>query len=175
MTVTEQFENLSRNVEELPSEEQAAAREEIVRRLSVITLNLRALTDHAMLIYQAASVLAPETAELAVEIWDHLYKDFAFVSTAFDRIKKAHPALADLVKEPSEIFRDLVEKSALAILQWDAQAEGYSQIPPKPQEIESLVLVPNDETAAAIKESRRNDLNSFNTVAELMADLNAED
>jgi DNA-damage-inducible protein J len=35
--------------------------------------------------------------------------------------------------------------------------------------------VPNAETVEAIEEARRGGLKSFNTVAELMADLNADD
>ena len=36
-------------------------------------------------------------------------------------------------------------------------------------------LIPNAETIAAMKEARRGDLASFNSVAALMADLNADD
>ena len=36
-------------------------------------------------------------------------------------------------------------------------------------------LIPNAKTIAAIKESRQGKLPSFNTVAELMDDLNADD
>ena len=37
------------------------------------------------------------------------------------------------------------------------------------------LLVPNAETIEAMKEARRGKLNSFDTVVDLMADLNAED
>ncbi|EQD77843.1 type II toxin-antitoxin system RelB/DinJ family antitoxin [Ferrovum myxofaciens] len=36
-------------------------------------------------------------------------------------------------------------------------------------------LIPNAETIAAMKEARRGKLQSFNSVDDLMADLNAED
>lgn len=36
-------------------------------------------------------------------------------------------------------------------------------------------LIPNAETIAAMKEARREKLQSFNSVDDLMADLNAED
>jgi DNA-damage-inducible protein J len=37
------------------------------------------------------------------------------------------------------------------------------------------VKVPNAQTAAAMREARKGALRSFNTVSELMSDLNAED
>jgi DNA-damage-inducible protein J len=43
------------------------------------------------------------------------------------------------------------------------------------QAIPFEVRVPNAETAAAMQEAREGKLASFNSVAELMADLNAED
>ena len=36
-------------------------------------------------------------------------------------------------------------------------------------------LIPNDETIAAMKEARRGKLKAFDSVDELMADLNSED
>jgi hypothetical protein len=120
MTVTEQVESLSRAVAELRDEEQAAAREEIWRKLAAITRDLSHLTDHAMGLYEAASVLAPETAEMAVEIWDSLHRNFASVSTVLERIQKIYPGL---VETQRETIRDLIQKSALAVLEWDAKAE----------------------------------------------------
>jgi hypothetical protein len=171
MTVAEQVESLSRDVEGLRNGDKAAAREEIFRNLSTFIRNLHALTEDALKLFHAANILAPETAELAVEIWDHVYKDFARVSTILERIQRAEPDLGDIVEKPCEIFRDLVEKSALAILEWDARAEADNANPIYPEGILAL----NAETIAAIEEGKRDDLKSFATVAELMADLNADD
>jgi hypothetical protein len=177
MTVAKQLENLSRDVEELRNDEDALAPVETIRKLSSIIRNLRRLSESASELYGAATVLAPrlESAELAVEVWEDIYKGYAHVSDVLERVPKVEPGIDNLIEESCGIFRDLVQKSAMAILEWDAEAEGGRRIPLKSQEVEGAVLVPNDETVAAIEEGKRNDLKSFNTVAELMADLNAED
>jgi hypothetical protein len=161
MTATEQVENLSRDLEGLREKE--AAPGEIIRKVSETLRNLRALTENSDSLFDAASVLAPqlESAELAVEVWEDLHKNFAFVLAVLERIRKVDPAIDTLVEEARTVFRDRVKKSEQEILDWTAKADA--------------TLVPNAETVAAIQASMRGEVVSFNSVADLTVDLNAED
>jgi uncharacterized coiled-coil DUF342 family protein len=125
MTVTEQVENLSRNLEGLRSGEQVTAREEIIRKLSEIFRNLRGLTESSSDLFEAASVLAPqlESAELAVEVWEDIHKNFALVLSVLEGVPKAEPEIDNLIQESRAVFGEFVQKSSKALLDWDAQAE----------------------------------------------------
>jgi hypothetical protein len=125
VTVTEQVENLNRNLEGLRSGEQASAREEIIRRLSEIFRNLRGLTESGSDLFEAATVLAPqlESAELAVEVWEDIHKNFALVFSVLEGIPKVEPGIDNLIEESRALFGEFVQKSSKAILDWDAQSE----------------------------------------------------
>jgi hypothetical protein len=161
MTATEQVENLSRDLEGLREKE--AARGEIIRKVSETVRNLRALTENSDSLYDAASVLAPqlESPELSVEVWEDIHRNFAFVLSVLERIRKVEPAIDTLVEEARTVFRERVKKSEQEIQDWSAKAEA--------------TWVPNAETVAAMEAGRRGEVVSFNSVADLMADLNAED
>jgi hypothetical protein len=125
MTVTEQVESLSRDVEELRSVEKEAERKEIIRKLSSIIRDLRRLSESASEVYGAATVLAPrlESAELAVEVWEDIRKNFEHVFAALERVPKVEPGIDNLIEESAIIFHDLVQKSSKAVLEWGAKAE----------------------------------------------------
>jgi hypothetical protein len=126
MTVIEEIENLSRDLQRLKrSDEQSQENEEVVRKFSSLARNVRSLTGTAESLYEAASLLTPqfESTELAASVWEDLHKNFTFVLGVLERL----PNLGSDIDTPTEevriILRNIVDKVAKAFLEFDAKAE----------------------------------------------------